>query len=249
VQLPLRFSAHSHRIGSESGLGGIVHQFTRSAAVQLDQLGLFENMAGLTIFSAHFPHTGRLTTSQDSQVRRLGLADAGSVTPCRHYPVLRSTRLNRTPRKRRVCADRAQNKIEHLFAYAIERRVECTHRENPVIGDSRMIDDNAIRTAICERRLLVLSYNEGSPSNWIVEPYVLFYGRTRQLMLNGYFWASDPSPAYSKGSRDFLVEQIASIEIRAEIFDRPQQEYFDRDWRQVASIVCDVFVPCIPSLW
>jgi WYL domain len=98
-----------------------------------------------------------------------------------------------------------------------------------------------IGNAIRNRTELKIGYVDSSASTFLLEPYVLFSDPDGRLTLYGYIWASDPVP-YIKGSRTFLVDRIASIEITENSFRRPQQDYFDRDWTQVR-IVCDVYYP------
>ena len=105
-------------------------------------------------------------------------------------------------------------------------------------------DDTILRTAIRARRQVKIEY--GPAWKFILEPYVLFHDSKNQRILYGYTWASDPV-AYLKGSREFLVEQITSIELLDGTYERPQQDYFVRNWTHVR-IDCDVYCPTATAL-
>lgn len=96
-----------------------------------------------------------------------------------------------------------------------------------------------IRTAIRTRQLVRLEYAHQTASAYVLEPYALFYDPQNRLTLYGHIWGSDPHP-FIKGSRDFLVEHITSVELLDAGYRRPQPDYFDRDWTKVR-IVSDVY--------
>jgi len=103
---------------------------------------------------------------------------------------------------------------------------------------------STLRNAIRERRLVKIEC--GPKWKFILEPYVLFYHPANQFTLNGYTWASDPV-ANIKGSRDFLVGHIMSVELLDPTYDLPQLEYFDRNWTEVR-IDCDVYCGTMAAL-
>jgi hypothetical protein len=96
-----------------------------------------------------------------------------------------------------------------------------------------------IRTGIRTRQLVRLEYAHQTASAYVLEAYVLFYDPQNRLTLYGHIWGSDPHP-FIKGSRDFLVEHITSVELLDAGYRRPQPDYFDRDLTKVR-IVSDVY--------
>lgn len=102
---------------------------------------------------------------------------------------------------------------------------------------------DSICSAIRDHRFLRIRFDDdGVERTDLIEPYTLGFNQSKELILSGYHWASDPGPAYSKGSRNYPVEKVISVEIKEQKFGPPADELAPRDVSQFSQIICDLYV-------
>ena len=102
----------------------------------------------------------------------------------------------------------------------------------------------SVETAIQTRTTIRIEYAvDGIARTDVVEPYTLGEDDNNRLVLAGFYWASDPPPAYCTGRRSYLVGGITSIEVLEHKFGPPHDESAAKDWSQFQRILCSVLFP------
>jgi len=108
-----------------------------------------------------------------------------------------------------------------------------------------MTVEQSILAGIRTRQFMRLEYTDGGgrPRIDVLEGYVLGYNRSKQKILKGFHWASDPGPWYSTGGRVYPIEGITAVELMGHKFVRPQDETGAKDSSEFTDIICDCYFP------
>ena len=108
-----------------------------------------------------------------------------------------------------------------------------------------MTVEQSILAGIRTRQFMRLEYTDGGgrPRIDVLEGYVLGYNRSKQKILKGFHWASDPGPWYSTGGRVYPIEGITAVELMGHKFVRPQDETGAKDSSEFTDIISDCYFP------
>lgn len=103
--------------------------------------------------------------------------------------------------------------------------------------------EELILAGIRTRQFMRVEYTDGvgRPRTDVLEGYTLGYNRSKQKILNGFHWASDPGPWYFMGRRIYPIERITAVELMGHKFCRPHDETGAKDFSEFTYIICDCY--------
>jgi hypothetical protein len=85
--------------------------------------------------------------------------------------------------------------------------------------------------------------SEGRSRTEVLEGYTLGYDNVEQEVVTGFYWASDPGPWYSRGSRTYPIERITAVELTGHRFGRPHDENCAKDFSEFVHITSSCYFP------
>jgi hypothetical protein len=108
-----------------------------------------------------------------------------------------------------------------------------------------MTVEESILAGIRTRQFMRVEYTDrgGRPRTDVLEGYTLGYNRSKQKILKGFYWASDPGPWYSAGGRTYPIERIVAVELTGHTFGRPQDETGAKDLSEFTHIIRYCYFP------